>query len=158
MLDSLPHAPLFQDITPMETDLLKAYFEPYSCPAGTVIFGQGDPATHLYLITSGKVAIQYKPYDGIPMVLTRLRAGDVFGWSAVIRRAKYTSSVISETNLESLRIHGDQLWDLVDEEPEMGIKTIDRLARMVSPRWENAHTQIKLLLESGHENQTGRSA
>ena len=148
MLDTLPYIPLFQDLTPMETDLLKSHFENYSCPANTVIFGQGDPATHLYLLLHGSVAIQYKPYDGDPITLTRLHDGDVVGWSAVIQRTRYTSSVVSETVVEALRIHKSDLWNMIKQESATGIKTINRLARMVSPRWENAHSQIQLLLDS----------
>ena len=132
----------------MEADLLKSHFEDYSCPANTVIFGQGDPATHLYLLLHGSVAIQYKPYDGDPIILTRLHDGDVVGWSAVIQRTRYTSSVVSETMVEALRIHKNDLWNMIKQESATGIKTINRLARMVSPRWENAHSQIQLLLDS----------
>ena len=148
MLDTLPIIPLFQGLTTIETDLLKPLFKAFSCRADTDIFGQGDPALYLYLILNGAVIIRYKPYDGAAMTLTRLRNGDVFGWSAVIGRKRYTSSVISETALESLRIRREDLWFLVEEHPEIGKTIIDRLARMVSPRWTNAHTQIELLLDS----------
>ncbi|HNO30943.1 MAG TPA: cyclic nucleotide-binding domain-containing protein [Anaerolineales bacterium] len=148
MLDILPIIPLFQDLSPAETEQIKPLFESKSYPAGMVIFEQGDPATHLYLILEGAVSVRYKPYDGATMTLTRLRSGDVFGWSAVIGSAKFTSSIWSETQLEILRIHKNDLWDLVNTYPEFGKTIINRFARMVSPRWENAHAQIQLLLES----------
>ncbi|MCQ3939140.1 MAG: hypothetical protein DPW18_19155 [Chloroflexi bacterium] len=155
MLDRLPYIPLFQDLSPGESDLLKPLFENYSCPAGTVIFEQGDPATHLYVIMSGTVIIQYKPYDGNPIVLTRLGSGDVFGWSAVIGTSKYTSSIVSEKRVEALRVRREHLWELVQKSPAVGKTVIDRLARMVSPRWENAHAQIQRLLETKRPGQTG---
>ncbi|NOH02276.1 MAG: cyclic nucleotide-binding domain-containing protein [Chloroflexi bacterium] len=155
MLDRLPYIPLFQDLSPGESDLLKPIFENFSCPAGTVIFEQGDPATHLYVIMSGTVIIQYKPYDGNPIILTRLRDGDVFGWSAVIGTSKYTSSIVSESRIEALRVRREHLWELVQNSPDVGKRVIDRLARMVSPRWENAHRQIQRLLESKRFGQTG---
>lgn len=148
MLSTLPYIPLFQDLSAKESELLKPLFENYSCQAGKVIFEQGDPATHLYIIISGAVLIQYKPYDGNPIVLTRLRDGDVFGWSAVVGTTKYTSSIISEQRMEALRIHREHLWNLVNKFPDVGKTVIDRLARMVSPRWDNAHVQIQLLLDT----------
>ena len=155
MLDTLPIIPLFQGLTSAETDLLKSLFESYYCRADTDIFGQGDPALYLYLILNGAVIIRYKPYDGVAMTLTRLRSGDVFGWSAVVGRKRYTSSVISETAIESLRLRREDLWFLVEEHPEIGKTIIDRLARMVSPRWTNAHAPIELLLDS-HSRKRGR--
>lgn len=156
MLDTLPYIPLFQAIPSGETDLLKSLFESFYRPANSVIFEQGDPATHVYMILSGSVSIRYKPYDGTPITITRLHDGDVFGWSAVTLRKRYTSSIISETEIAGLRIRGETLWALVEEHPETGKTIIDRLARMVSPRWNNAHTQIQSLLNSHSTHKTGR--
>lgn len=148
MLDSLPYIPLFRDLKPAQIELLKPAFEPFLCPAETAIFEQGDPAEYLYLILKGRVAIRYKPYDTPPIVLTRLNEGDVFGWSAVIKSPKYTSSIISESSIEAIRIHRDELWKLVYNHPETGKAIIDRLVRIVSPRWQNAHEQIQAFLDS----------
>lgn len=152
MLDQLPFIPLFQDLEPAQTALLKPIFENFTRPAGQMIFEQGDAAEFLYLILEGEVAIHYKPYDTPPIILTRLRTGDVFGWSAVIGNPKYTSSIVSETPLEALRIHRKDLWKLVDEHPETGKIIMDRLVSNVSPRWTNAHEQIQPLLKSHLEN------
>jgi CRP-like cAMP-binding protein len=111
-----------------------------------VILKQGDPATYLYLLIKGNVAIHYKPYDGPAIILTRLRDGDVFGWSAVVGSRCYTSSIISETEVEAIRVQGNNLLKLLNDAPETGRVIMDRLARVVSPRWENAHTQVQSLL------------
>ncbi len=155
MLDSLPRLPLFHGFGPARIALLKPLFETFICAPGTMIFEQGDPAQYLYLLLKGDVVIQYKPYDGPPIILTRLRAGDVFGWSAVVGSPKYTSSVVSESEIEAIRIRGNQLWEMVAEHPETGRLIIDRLARIVSPRWENAHMQIQSLLNSNQTESTG---
>lgn len=152
MLDSLPYIPLFEDLAPAQTTLLTSIFEDFSCPVDAVIFEQGEPAHHLYLILAGKVIIRYKPYDGPPIILTRLSKGDVFGWSAVIGSPKYTSSIVSEDALRAIRVHRKELWNLVEEHPETGRTIIDRLAQMVSPRWKNAHAQIQPLLNSSQVN------
>lgn len=148
MLDVLPTISLFQGFDNSQIALLKPIFEDFNCTAGKVIFEQGDPAKYLYLLIYGDVAIRYKPYDGPPLTLTRLHEGDVFGWSAVIGSTKYTSSIVSETAIEAIRIRGSHLWDLVGKHPETGRAVINRLARIVSPRWENAHKQIQALLDS----------
>ncbi|MBI5825441.1 MAG: cyclic nucleotide-binding domain-containing protein [Chloroflexi bacterium] len=148
MLDTLPIIPLFQGFEAEQIAFIKPLFEEFFCPAETVIFEQGDPAKFLYLILHGDVAIRYKPYDGLPIILTRLHAGEVFGWSAVIGSPKYTSSIVSETKVEAIRIQGDHLWVLAREHPEIGRTLINRLALIVSPRWENAHAQIQSLMNS----------
>lgn len=155
MLDSLPHLPLFQDLEPDQIALLKFHFEFFVCPPEKAIFEQGDLASYLYLILKGEVAIRYKPYDGPTITLTHLREGDVFGWSAVVGSSKYTSGAVSETQVEALRIRGDDLSKLIREHPETGKTIVDRLARNVSPRWENAHAQIQSLFNSSQLDKTG---
>jgi CRP-like cAMP-binding protein len=151
MIESLPYIPLFQDLDPAQTALLKPLFEQYTCPADTVIFEQGAPATYLYLLIKGGVAIRYKPYDSPPITLTRLRDGDVFGWSAVVGSPHYTSSIISESEIEAIRIRGSHLLKLFNDAPETGKVVMDRLARVVSSRWKNAQAQVQSLLNSNQK-------
>ncbi|HET7143857.1 MAG TPA: cyclic nucleotide-binding domain-containing protein [Anaerolineales bacterium] len=148
MLDILPSILLFQDLAPGQIDLLKTLFEEYTCPLETVIFKQGDPANYLYILIRGKVAIHYKPYDGSSIILTRLRNGDVFGWSAVVGSASYTSSIISESSIECVRIKRNDLRILIQDHPETGKILIDRLANIVSSRWKNARSQVQSILNS----------
>jgi CRP-like cAMP-binding protein len=148
MIESLPFIPLFQDLEPAQLDLLKPHFEQFTCPANTVIFEQDAPAIYLYLLIKGEVEIRFKPYDGPAITLTRLRDGDVFGWSAVVGSPRYTSSIISQSQVEAIRMKRNRLIKLFDDAPATGKIIMDRLARIVSPRWGNAHAQVQSLLNS----------
>ena len=148
MPELLPNIPLFQNLEPAQIDLLKPLFEQFICPPDTTVFQQGEPASYLYYLIKGDVAIRYKPYDSPPIVLTRLHGGDVFGWSAVIGSTHYTSSIISESQIEALRIRRNYLLALVREHPETGKIIMDHLASIVSSRWKNAHEQVQSLLNS----------
>ena len=151
MHELLPHIPLFQDLDPAQIALLEPLFEKFTCAADTVILEQDTPAIYLYLLIKGEVAIRYKPYDGPLITLTHLHEGDVFGWSAVVGSPRYTSSIISETGVEAIRIRGVHLLKLFNDAPETGKVVMDRLARVVSPRWENAHAQVQSLLSSNQK-------
>jgi CRP-like cAMP-binding protein len=148
MLDSFAQIPLFQNLEPAQIDLLKPLFENFSCAAETLIFAQKTPAVYLYLILKGTILIQYKPYDGPPIIITRLSEGDVFGWSAAVGSPYYTSSAVSNSELKAFRIRGTALRNLVREHPETGQSILDLLAQFVSPRWKNAHTQVQSILEN----------
>lgn len=152
MLDILPNIPLFENLDPAQIALLKPLFEQFIRPANTTIFEQGEPASYLYLLIKGEVVIRFKPYDTPPITLTRLRAGDVFGWSAVLGSTHYTSSLVSETEIETIRIRGSHLLALVRDHPETGKIIMDRLANVVSSRWKNARTQVQALLNSTNQD------
>jgi CRP-like cAMP-binding protein len=148
MIETLPNILLFEGLDPAQVAMLKSLFEPFNCLGDAVILEQGTPAVYLYLLIKGEVVIRYKPYDGPVITLTHLRDGDVFGWSAVVGSLYYTSSIISETEIEAIRIRGSHLLKLFNDAPETGKVVMDRLARVVSPRWGNAHAQVQSLLNS----------
>jgi len=151
MLEYLPNTLLFQELDSAQADMLKSLFEEFTCPPETVIIEQGAPATYLYLLLKGEVAIRYKPYDGPPITLTRLREGDVFGWSAVVGSPNYTSSIVSENQIEAIRIRRSDLIKLSNSAPKTGRLIMDRLARIVSPRWETTHAQVQSLLSANQK-------
>lgn len=149
MLEDFDHIPLFAGLDREQLSQLEPLFELYSCPQDSLIFEQGAPAAYVYLILQGRVEILYKPYDGPTITITRLKEGDVFGWSAAIGSSTYTSGIRSMKRLVALRIRGEDLRRLCLEHPETGGLILDRLAEIVSSRWKNAHFQVRSILSKG---------
>ena len=58
--------------------------KPACLPRDTHVFEQGQLSDYLYILTSGKVIIRYKPYDGPPLTVATIGPGGVFGWSAAL--------------------------------------------------------------------------
>jgi len=149
MLPALSKVSLFHDLCADELALLEAVFEPYACRRGTVIFEQGDPAEFMYLILSGEVQIQFKPYDGPAIIVAHVVPDGVCGWSAVVGNLTYTSGAVCEEDCDALRIRGEHLRKLCLEYPETGRIILDRLARVVSTRWKDAPAQVRAILTQG---------
>ncbi|NTW08958.1 MAG: cyclic nucleotide-binding domain-containing protein [Anaerolineaceae bacterium] len=149
MLETLNGITLFHDLSSAQLDFLDPLFEHISYPAETQIFEQGEKTNYLYVLLKGTILIKYKPYDGPEINVTRLRRGDVFGWSAVIGSKYYTSSTLSASSVELIRIASRDLWKLIRQHPETGKIFLDRLANVVSSRWKNAHAQVQALFDEG---------
>ena len=145
MLETLTNIPLFQNLDPSQIKLLDPFFERFTCAPDTIIFEQGDRPQYLYILLKGTVTIRYKPYDGPPITLTRLHKGDAFGWSAAVGSKYYTSSCLSASYVEAMRIQGTDLWKLVRNHPDTGKIILDRLANFVSPRWKDAQAEVQAL-------------
>jgi CRP-like cAMP-binding protein len=148
MFKQLESVPLFKDVSDYILQLLEPLFEPYSCPAGGVIFEQGEPAFYLYLILDGLVEVLYKPYDGPPISVTNLAQGSIIGWSAVVGNSAYTSGAVCKEDCTAIRMSGRDLHKLFVDEPEAGRIILDLLAESVSTRWQDAREQIQTLLNS----------
>jgi CRP-like cAMP-binding protein len=147
MIEALTHIPLFQNLLPSQIMLLDPLFEHFTCGPNTLIFEQGGKPEYLYVLLKGTVEINYKPYDGPPITLTRLHKWDVFGWSAVVGSKLYTSSSFGASYVDAIRIRGVDLWRLVRNHPETGKIILDRLAEYVSPRWTNAQDEVQALFQ-----------
>jgi CRP-like cAMP-binding protein len=123
----------------------------FRCSPHYVIFRHSDPATSLYLILRGEAVIHFKPYDGPRMLLTRLRAGGVLGWSSVMGSPSYSSDASSETEIEAVRVEGSVLRRFCLRHPETGRILLGRLqssrragktpARKFRQSWDKASSK-----------------
>lgn len=145
------HLPIFDALSREHFSALEPLLETISCPAGDFVIEQDTPAEYLYIVLSGAVQISFKPYDGMPITISHVEPGGLFGWSAVIGSGKYTSSVIAIEPLEAARIRGSDLRKLTKRNPEAGREIMNSLADAISTRWKDAREQVKLILEKGME-------
>lgn len=146
MINELKHFPLFQDFTANELTELAPYFFTRTFKQGKIIIEQGEKAICLYLLTIGRVELVYKPYDGVPLRLTTIGAGNVFGWSAVMQNPVYSSSVSALEDCEVLAICGEDLDDFRKNHPLTGEKVMERLAASVADRSVGTEKQVSHMI------------
>jgi CRP-like cAMP-binding protein len=147
--NSLEQLSLFEDFDPEQRALLGELFSPSFEPLGTLLFEQGAPAEHLYLVVDGEVHIQYKPDDGPLLTVARVQANGVVGWSAALGSPFYTSSAECSEDCNLLRVRGEDLRTLYKEHPDTGRKILGRLAAVIAERLRNTHHHVVELLEQG---------
>ncbi|NLG98277.1 MAG: Crp/Fnr family transcriptional regulator [Chloroflexi bacterium] len=116
-----------------------------------VIFEQGQPASHLYILLSGNVIVRYKPYDGPPLTVANIEPGGVFGWSAALGRETYTSSAVTVQESVAVRVRGSNLQVIRAQYPETGKILMDRLAGVITERLHSSHTQVLEILTRGFD-------
>jgi len=140
---------LFRGLDPHKRDLITRLGTRQAFEAGDIVFSQGQPATHLYLLLRGKVTIRFKPDDGDPITVTELESGGVFGWSAALGRGRYTSGAICQKQSEALVISGAALRRLCEVDPETGVLILERLAEVIAERLQATHAQVLAMLHQG---------
>ena len=71
---------------------------------GQVVFSEGEPSDHLYVIRSGRVRILVRSVHGVEMTLSLLGSGDTMGELSVIdgRPRSASAEALSQTELVTL--------------------------------------------------------
>lgn len=142
-------AQLFGNLSPDQLSSIDPLFIQREEPTGTVLFEQGDPAECIYILVEGTINIRYKPEDGPALIIARVRAKGVVGWSAALGNPNYTSSAVCGENCRMLCVQGKDLRDLYEEEPILGGMIIECLAVLIAERLRNTHDYVIGLLQQG---------
>jgi MFS family permease len=104
----LQGVPMFQPLPLPAVEQLARGLEPFSVPAGRVIFSQGESADCFYVIEEGTVDV-----IGDGRLVTTLGPGDGFGDIALLRRVPRTATVRATTNLRLHALSSDRFLPVV---------------------------------------------
>ncbi|MGA2033809.1 MAG: cyclic nucleotide-binding domain-containing protein [Thermoguttaceae bacterium] len=110
--------------------------------AGTPLFGEGDPASHLSVILRGEVNIQYLLGNGELRTVDTLVPGDLLGWSAIIEPFKYTAIGVTTRDTELLCVDGVKLREIFEHDPLLGYRLAIQVAKLLAHRLEGARVQL----------------
>jgi CRP-like cAMP-binding protein len=89
-----------EGIGPLDLKRILAAARPQQVAANSVIFSQGDPAQHLYLLTRGRARHFFVTDEGRKLLLKWLLPGEIFGGRAMLSKpSSYLVSV--ETIVDS---------------------------------------------------------
>jgi len=147
--DIFDRVKLFEGLSFEQRRFLRPLFVPCDCYTETVLFEQGDQAEFLYLVVSGEVTIRYKPEDGPPITVSRVRSGGIVGWSAALGSRYYTSGAECSVYTQMLRVRGEDLRDLCDHYPETGVLILERMAAVIAERLSSTHEHVISMLKQG---------
>ena len=103
---------------------------------GALCFKQGNKALGLHLCHNGKINILYRIHEpwAIEVITHAVKAGEVFGWSALVEPHIYTASAKCVGKVEEIYIVGAELRKLLDANPAMGYVVMKNLSTLMSSR------------------------
>ena len=108
---------------------------------GEVVFREGDPATEAYFLAEGRVRL-IKRVNGVERSLAVLRAGDVFGETALLPGSTRSSTAIALVPSSGLVLDQAALQRLLETDPTAAARLVTQLAR----RLREAEDQIEILM------------
>jgi CRP-like cAMP-binding protein len=103
-----------------------------SLEAGTLLFSQGDPAEHFYILTKGHIKLN-SGEEG-QTVHTVNHGGEAFGWSSLTGSESFTASAKCIEAVILTKFHRDKLQPLLAEDPVNAFKFYKNLAATLGNR------------------------
>jgi len=139
---------VLRDISDKQLMELRTILQKDQYSAGQVIIQQNQRATDLFILISGEVEITHRPYDGPALTVAKVKAGGVFGWSAILGRDKYSSTVTALEDCRVYHVRGFKLQHFCEEHQETGVVLLEKMALSVAQQPAQVHDQIMKILQS----------
>jgi CRP-like cAMP-binding protein len=134
--------PLFRGLNPEELAKIEPLCQAVKFQDGEVIFREGEEATDLHLIQSGRISLHMSLPNEKSLVVYTVEEGELLGWSALRRGKKYTASGVAVGPVEAIRIHGEDLLRLFAEDNRIGMILYRELVSAVAERLEESRMRI----------------
>jgi CRP-like cAMP-binding protein len=99
---------------------------------GYTLFREGDRAGHFYVLLKGRVKITIGETGHT--VYTVDRAGELFGWSSLVGRGRYSASAECRETTTLLRINMGRLNKILEKDAPTGMVFFKRLAESLGKR------------------------
>jgi len=98
---------------------------------GEVIFHKDDPATHLFVISSGTVKISIQDETGREVLIAIYRGGDAFGDLALLDDGPRSATVTALTETTAYMLAGSDFFAVMEKNPKALRALLSRLTRIV---------------------------
>jgi CRP/FNR family cyclic AMP-dependent transcriptional regulator len=126
---------VFQLLSDEELSTIIPYFELLKCPAGTMLFNEGDPGDFFAIVLSGKLEVtKQTEFKGKSIVLAVLGKGSFTGELAMLDEQVRSATVVSPVDSELFVLKRDTLNQFMHEHPHVGIKILKGIVRTMSIR------------------------
>jgi len=122
------------------------YLERMSVPEGTVLIRQDEPPGDVYVLASGRLAVEALTAEGTRIRLRTLRPGVVVGEVALYTGAR-TADVVAETPCVVLRFSRGSIARMASDEPEVAAALHRWLATTLAGRLNETLRAADVLLD-----------
>jgi CRP/FNR family cyclic AMP-dependent transcriptional regulator len=121
--------PLFADLSVESLRALTDIVTFRRFSKGSIIIGQDEVGTCMYLLTSGRVKVSLASPEGKELVLDYLEAPAHFGEMSLVDSQARSADVFAVTEVELLAIEGRDLSAAIQVQPRLALSLIGTLSR-----------------------------
>ncbi len=133
--------PIFKELDGKDTEILSQYLYPKELAIGGMVCKEGQHGSFLSFVVSGELEV-IKTLDEHEVIITTLNEGDTLGEMALIDGLTRSATVRACKASTILLLRRDDFNTLLNKHPEVGIKILKGIARLMSLNLRKASAQI----------------
>ena len=144
----LINLPIFSSFNVDELSVFAKHMSFIHLQRGEHLFVEGDQGTFMGFVVNGILEVQKKADNGENITLARLTKGSSIGEMALIDKSPRSATVIARqaTTVVTLTDKGFDL--LAEKYPPLGIKVIQKIARLLSLNMRRTSSKLADLIQS----------
>jgi uncharacterized membrane protein len=127
--EELRHVPLFELLDDEEARVLAAQIEIRYFAPRQLIYKAGEPATHAYILISGKAKLTVIDHDQQEVLVDEPEHGDFFGFASMLQQSEHRTTAIATQDVQCLEVGRDDIARLLDRKPQAGLDMLTMQAR-----------------------------
>jgi CRP/FNR family transcriptional regulator len=127
--DALSEAPLFDALSPEDSQALRAKVLVVRLNRGERLFSEGDAGDKLYIILSGKIKLTKASVDGRENLQSVHGPGEMFGELSLFDPVPRTASATAITDTELAGLAHDDVRAWLSSRPEVSMHLLQALAQ-----------------------------
>jgi CRP-like cAMP-binding protein len=110
--------------------------------AGELLFEEGAPADHLFLVRQGKIAVEISTPGKGSIALLTIGQGDIIGWSWLVPpyRRRFSARAVELTR--AIGLDGRCLREKCEQDVRLGYALLSRLVGVMAQRLEASRLQL----------------
>jgi CRP-like cAMP-binding protein len=144
----LQNIPLFRDLNPKELRILERVVHLRTYQRDETVFAENEPGAGVYVIRSGRVAINLIQHEGRrSTLLAELEAGDFFGEMALLGDSARSANAVAREQSELIGFFHPDLLEIINLHPVMGAKIAFGLAKTLAERLRYTNAQLREISE-----------
>ncbi len=141
-ISPLKDLPFTRGLAPEQLELVADLATRAEWAAGETVFREGDRDPVLYVVETGRIAIEVSvPGRGRVTILT-LGPGEVFGWSSLFHDRPKTAAARAIEPTRAIALDAARLGALCDADPRLGYVLTRRILEVVAERLKATRIQL----------------
>ena len=141
-LETLEKLDFLEGFPPVYLKPLAKVAEVVDVPADEVLFREGEKSPCIYIIISGKVALEtWVTGNGMTRIQT-VGPGKLLGWTPILTQGPMTAQAIASEPCRLVAINAMQVLEACAENPRFGMELMRRTAIALSRRLSATRQQL----------------